>query len=42
MTEELGMRVQDMFKTVYDAVDLKYLRPLKVSLSQEKSVSIGS
>lgn len=30
MSEELGNRIQSMFKDIYDAADLKYLRPLKV------------
>lgn len=29
MSEELGNRIQEMFKSIYEATDRKYLRPLK-------------
>lgn len=29
MSDELGNQIQGMFKTIYDASDLKYLRPIK-------------
>uniref|UniRef100_A0A6G1S8Y1 Protein FAM136A n=1 Tax=Aceria tosichella TaxID=561515 RepID=A0A6G1S8Y1_9ACAR len=29
MTEELGNQIQGMFKSIYDAADLKYMRPIK-------------
>lgn len=29
MSEELGQKLQDMFKTIYESTDLKYLRPIK-------------
>ena len=32
MTEELGNQIQDMFKSIYDAADLKYMRVIKVLL----------
>lgn len=32
MSEELGNQIQGMFKSIYDAADLKYLRPLKVCI----------
>lgn len=31
MSEDLGIQIQNMFRSIYDAADLKYLRPLKVS-----------
>lgn len=31
MTDELGDKIQSMFKTIFEAVDLKYMRPIKVS-----------
>lgn len=31
MSGDLGTEIQNMFKSIYDAADLKYLRPLKVS-----------
>lgn len=34
MAEDLGAQIQSMFKIMYDAADLKYLRPIKVSCSK--------
>lgn len=33
MSDDLGNKIQEMFKNIYDAADLKYLRPLKVCIS---------
>lgn len=30
MSEDLGETIQGMFRSIYEAVDKKYLRPLKV------------
>lgn len=32
MSDELGNKIQNMFKTVFGSVDIKYMRPIKVSL----------
>jgi len=37
MSDELGGQIQSMFRTIYEAVDHKYMRPIKVCASTTSS-----